>query len=189
MAHRGRPDPRSRFRPVQSALVADDQIKEFEAFFEREKEGLFQALCLVTRNRFEAEELAQDASCPCTSAGIASRKWMSQPAISTEPTMNAFRSWHRRSSKPLTWGGACGTDQMVPWVSEGPENVAPGCVTYVSGPLSHVSPERRQRCPQNVLSPMSPGRTASSFPRSRVEPWGGGRWTLTELWEGGNRCA
>jgi hypothetical protein len=60
--------------PVQSALVADDQIKEFEAFSEREKEGLFQALCLVTRNRFEAEELAQDASCPGTSAGIASRR-------------------------------------------------------------------------------------------------------------------
>jgi DNA-directed RNA polymerase specialized sigma24 family protein len=55
--------------PVQSALVADDQVKEFDAFSEREKERLFQALCLVTRNRFEAEELAQDAFLSGTSAG------------------------------------------------------------------------------------------------------------------------
>lgn len=33
---------------------------------------LFRALCLVTRNRFEAEELAQDAFLACTSAGIGS---------------------------------------------------------------------------------------------------------------------
>ena len=46
---------------MQSALVANDQVKEFEAFSEREKERLFQALGLVTRNRFEAEEFAQDA--------------------------------------------------------------------------------------------------------------------------------
>ena len=34
---------------------------QFEVFFDREKARLFQALCLVTRNRFEAEELVQDA--------------------------------------------------------------------------------------------------------------------------------
>ena len=31
---------------------------DFEVFFDREKAGLFRALCLMTRNRFEAEELA-----------------------------------------------------------------------------------------------------------------------------------
>ena len=41
-------------KPVAGALA-------FETFFEREKEGLYGALCLVTRNRFEAEELTQDA--------------------------------------------------------------------------------------------------------------------------------
>ena len=33
----------------------------FEAFFERERDGLYRALWLVTRNRFEAEELTQEA--------------------------------------------------------------------------------------------------------------------------------
>ena len=38
-----------------------DRALEFDLFFERERARLFQSLCLVTRNRFEAEELAQDA--------------------------------------------------------------------------------------------------------------------------------
>ena len=33
----------------------------FEEFFRNEKAGLFRALCIVTRNRHEAEELTQDA--------------------------------------------------------------------------------------------------------------------------------
>jgi RNA polymerase sigma-70 factor, ECF subfamily len=33
----------------------------FEAFFEQEREALYRALWLVTRNRFEAEELTQEA--------------------------------------------------------------------------------------------------------------------------------
>jgi RNA polymerase sigma-70 factor (ECF subfamily) len=33
----------------------------FETFFEREKAGLYSALCLVTRNRHEAEDITQDA--------------------------------------------------------------------------------------------------------------------------------
>lgn len=150
--------------PVQSALVADDQVKEFEAFSEREKERLFQALGLVTRNRFERRSSGRTPSCPCTSAGIASRRWMSQPAYLFRTAMNAFRSWHRRSSTPLTLGGACGTDHMVSWVSEGPEIVAPG-VTDV------------------------PGSHSVEFPPISGRSMGGGRWTLTELWEGGNRCA
>jgi hypothetical protein len=32
-------------QPVESAVVADDRVLEFEASFEREKERLFQALC------------------------------------------------------------------------------------------------------------------------------------------------
>jgi hypothetical protein len=112
--------------PVQSALVADDQVKEFEAFFEREKERLFQALCLVTRNRFEAEELAQDAFLSVY------ERW-DRVAKMDEPTGYLYPNRHERLPfvasallPPLTLGGACGTDQMVPWVSEGPENVAPG---------------------------------------------------------------
>ncbi len=69
----------------------------FEAFFEREKVGLFRALCLVTRNRFEAEELTQDAFLAVL------ERWDRVGAME-DPTsylyrtaMNGFRSWHRRS--------------------------------------------------------------------------------------------
>ena len=84
--------------PVDPAAVADDRILEFESFFEREKGRLFQALCLVTRNRFEAEELAQDAFLSVF------ERW-DRVAEMDDPTgylyrtvMNAFRSWHRRSA-------------------------------------------------------------------------------------------
>jgi RNA polymerase sigma-70 factor (ECF subfamily) len=46
------------------ALVADDDPTEplgFEAFFEARYESLFRALWLVTRDRHEAEEIAQEA--------------------------------------------------------------------------------------------------------------------------------
>ena len=45
-----------------AATRGGDPALEFDLFFERERARLFRALCLVTRNRFEAEELAQDAA-------------------------------------------------------------------------------------------------------------------------------
>jgi DNA-directed RNA polymerase specialized sigma24 family protein len=46
---------------VTAPARGGDRALEFDLFFEQERARLFQALCLVTRNRFEAEELAQDA--------------------------------------------------------------------------------------------------------------------------------
>ena len=43
------------------AGVAASPTVQFEAFFEAEKHQLYRALCLVTRNRHEAEDLTQDA--------------------------------------------------------------------------------------------------------------------------------
>lgn len=43
------------------ADVAATPIVQFEAFFEAEKDQLYRALCLVTRNRHEAEDLTQEA--------------------------------------------------------------------------------------------------------------------------------
>ena len=43
------------------ADVAASPTVQFEAFFEAEKDQLYLALCLVTRNRHEAEDLTQDA--------------------------------------------------------------------------------------------------------------------------------
>ena len=70
---------------------------DFAAFFEREKAGLFGALCLVTRNRHEAEELTQD------SFARVLEKW-DRVSETDDPrgylyktAMNAFRSEYRRT--------------------------------------------------------------------------------------------
>jgi RNA polymerase sigma-70 factor (ECF subfamily) len=44
-----------------AAVVAVDPAVSFEAFFEAETDTLFRRLCLITGNRAEAEEIAQDA--------------------------------------------------------------------------------------------------------------------------------
>lgn len=51
-------------RPQVASRLADDDgvaANSFEAFYEAERDGLFGALVLVTGNRHEAEEIAQDA--------------------------------------------------------------------------------------------------------------------------------
>ena len=85
-------------QPLESATVADDRPLDFEVFFDREHARLFRALCLVTRNMFEAEELAQDAF-------LAIYERWDRVAAMEDPTgylfrtaMNAFRSWRRRSA-------------------------------------------------------------------------------------------
>jgi len=51
----------------QIRLVVDQGIADqgaqlsFEDFFQREKAGLYSVLCIVTRNRHEAEEITQEA--------------------------------------------------------------------------------------------------------------------------------
>ena len=81
-----------------SAALANEAGLDFEAFFDREKTRLFHALCVVTRNRFEAEELTQEAF-------IAVYERWDRVGAMEDPTgylyrtaMNNFRSWRRRSS-------------------------------------------------------------------------------------------
>lgn len=83
---------------AQSAALANEAGLEFESFFDREKARLFQALCVVTRNRFEAEELTQEAF-------IAVYERWDRVGAMDDPTgylfrtaMNTFRSWRRRSA-------------------------------------------------------------------------------------------
>jgi RNA polymerase sigma factor (sigma-70 family) len=45
----------------EARVVAIDPAVSFEAFFEAETDTLFRRLCLITGNRAEAEEIAQDA--------------------------------------------------------------------------------------------------------------------------------
>ncbi len=51
----------ARFSVVGPDAAVVSPTLQFEAFFEAEKEQLYRALCLVTRNRHEAEDLTQDA--------------------------------------------------------------------------------------------------------------------------------
>lgn len=74
-----------------------DGPQEFDTFFEREKASLFRALCLVTHNRWEAEELTQDAFLRVF------ERWDRVGAMD-DPTgylyrtaMNEFRTWRRRA--------------------------------------------------------------------------------------------
>ena len=83
---------------AESAALSNEAGLEFEAFFDREKTRLFQALCVVTRNRFEAEELTQEAF-------IAVYERWDRVGAMDDPTgylfrtaMNTFRSWRRRSA-------------------------------------------------------------------------------------------
>ena len=85
-------------QPAESAAIADDWDLEFDSFFERERAGLFRALCLVTRNRFEAEELAQDAFLSVYERWHRVAEMGDPTGYLYRTAMNTFRSWHRRSA-------------------------------------------------------------------------------------------
>jgi RNA polymerase sigma-70 factor (ECF subfamily) len=84
--------------PSPSAPTAVAAGTAFEEFFEREKAGLYRALCIVTRNRHEAEELTQDAFVRIL------ERWdrvggMDDPrAYLYRTAMNAFRTGYRRAA-------------------------------------------------------------------------------------------
>ncbi len=81
-----------------AAITENAQGNSFEEFFEREKAGLFGALCLVTRDRSQAEELTQDAFLAVY------ERWdrvsgMDNPGGYLYRTaMNSLRSWNRRTA-------------------------------------------------------------------------------------------
>ena len=81
-----------------AATAGGDRTLEFDGFFEREQARLFRALCLVTRNRFEAEELAQDAFLAVYERWDRVREMDDPTGYLFRTAMNAFRSWHRRSA-------------------------------------------------------------------------------------------
>jgi RNA polymerase sigma factor (sigma-70 family) len=83
---------------LAAAAPEADRALEFDLFFEHERARLFQALCLVTRNRFEAEELAQDAFLAVYERWDRIREMDDPTGYLYQTAMNAFRSWHRRSA-------------------------------------------------------------------------------------------
>ena len=91
------PDPAAPPGPVGAEC---DDPGSFEAFFESEKAGLYSALCLVTRDRHEAEELTQDAFVRVLAAW--DRGAIEDPtAYLYRTAMNAFRSKRRRAGVAL----------------------------------------------------------------------------------------
>jgi RNA polymerase sigma-70 factor, ECF subfamily len=79
------------------AVSASDRGRTFEEFFHGEKADLFATLCIVTRDRHEAEELTQDAFVRVL------ERWdrvgsMDDPrGYLYRTAMNAFRSRYRRA--------------------------------------------------------------------------------------------
>ena len=81
-----------------SAPPAGGDAPSFGEFFEREKAGLYGVLCIVTRDRYEAEELTQDAFVRVL------ERWervgvMEDPrAYLYRTAMNSFRTGYRRAA-------------------------------------------------------------------------------------------
>jgi RNA polymerase sigma-70 factor (ECF subfamily) len=69
----------------------------FEAFFEQEKDGLYRALWLVTRSRFEAEELTQEAFVRVLERWDRVSEMEDPRAYLFRTAMNAFRTGYERA--------------------------------------------------------------------------------------------
>jgi RNA polymerase sigma-70 factor (ECF subfamily) len=82
--------------PDASAVSRTD-ARAFEDFFQREKSDLYGALCLVTRNRHEAEELTQDAFVRVLEHWERVGAMEDPRAYLYRRAMNAFRSRYRRT--------------------------------------------------------------------------------------------
>jgi RNA polymerase sigma-70 factor, ECF subfamily len=76
--------------------AAGNAALEFEHFFEAERARLYGALCLVTRNRHEAEELSQDAFLKVWERWDRVSRMDDPTGYLYRTAMNAFRSRHRR---------------------------------------------------------------------------------------------
>lgn len=89
-------------RLVPSSTEPDSTEREhgasFERFFEAEKANLYSALCLVTRNRHEAEELTQDAFVRVLERWDRVGSMENPTGYLYRTAMNAFRKGHRRAA-------------------------------------------------------------------------------------------
>jgi len=84
---------------AQAALVATETAASFEEFFEVERTPLFRALCLMTGDAGEAEEIAQDAFLHLWERWDRVRD-MDRPAgYLYRSALNGFRSRRRRVAR------------------------------------------------------------------------------------------
>jgi RNA polymerase sigma factor (sigma-70 family) len=92
---------------------------DFESFFRSEYEGVFGALCLVTRNRHEAEEIAQDAFAKMWERWGTIDRIDDPIAYVHRVAMNSFRRRYRRAAMALRRGvGLTPPDRTLEAVEE-----------------------------------------------------------------------
>ena len=87
-------------RPVAAlslGVATTSQPASFEEFFVAEREALYGSLCLVTRNRHEAEELTQEAFVRVLERWDRVSELDDPRGYLYRTAMNAFRSRYRRA--------------------------------------------------------------------------------------------
>ena len=82
---------------LDEARANERTIASFEEFFEQERDHLYRALWLVTRNRFEAEELTQEAFVRVLERWDRVSATDDPRAYLFRTAMNTFRASYRRA--------------------------------------------------------------------------------------------
>jgi RNA polymerase sigma-70 factor, ECF subfamily len=96
-----------------TARAEDDAMPEtldFEAFYERERDRLFGALVLMTGNRFEAEEIAQDAFLAMWERWGRMQNLDDPTGYLYRTAMNVFRKRRRRAAMALRRTGRASSE-------------------------------------------------------------------------------
>lgn len=83
---------------IVAAAEHEEVTLSFEEFFEAEHERLYRALCLVTRNKHEAEEIMQDAFMSLWARWDRMTEVDDPTAYLYRTAMNAFRTRYRRAA-------------------------------------------------------------------------------------------
>jgi RNA polymerase sigma-70 factor, ECF subfamily len=86
---------------TEAEIVVVDPAAGFERFFEAQTETLFRRLCLVTGNRAEAEEIAQDAFLKVWERWDRVEQVDDQVGYLYRVAMNVFRNRYRRTTLAL----------------------------------------------------------------------------------------
>jgi RNA polymerase sigma factor (sigma-70 family) len=86
-------------------MAAVDPAAGFERFFEAQTDTLFRRLCLVTGNRAEAEEIAQDAFLKLWERWDRVEQVDDQVGYLYRVAMNIFRNRYRRASLAVRKAG------------------------------------------------------------------------------------
>lgn len=125
---KGRPDTGEEVNPLRVAIP-------FERFFEAERDRLFRLICLVTSDRHEAEEIAQDAFLAVWERWERVRALDNPAAYLTRTAMNLFRKRYRRAAV---------LRRVLPLASRGDdEEASPESGLMLSEALRALTPRQR----------------------------------------------